>query len=1634
MPECTPALYWGNWGTIRLTPVLVQKGDTVTMTATIIKPDKVGWGCIGGSWAEIGTHQVRIPIPGSFDLVDFSPKADGFHSVKVGASDVTWTSLSSQAPANWVTPGCYCYNDGHATHMSFDGCPFSPPKGPFGPGSTFTLTLKTKTAYAGTSQDYWTPISATFGGNFGIPWSYDATCHFKYGGNLSVNLTANPSTLPEDGSASLLTATVMEATSGIRLPYQKVDFIGDFGIFNPPSAETNSNGVATSSLSSPGVDGPDMVQAYVPGGTGTALVTFTHVDHPPDDPRAHFGRYNLAMPVADPVHPGLGNYTYSQKLFSFPGKGIPFYLEAFYNSLDSQHTGPLGYGWTHSYHMVLTPPTAPSTDVRIQWRDGRESTYRGDGAGNFTPLNAGPSPVLTMPDGGHYLATEADQTAYLFDTAGKLLSITDLNGNGITFTHTTQLDRITDTSGRQINFLYTGGRLTSITSPLKTGNSVSFSYDASGNLAGITDARGKLWQFGYDSSHRLLTQTDARGITVLTNTYDSSGRVIQQKDGGTQTTTFEYTEDSSGTKTRITPPSGNSVWHYYDKGFNLVKIIDGLGNAASFSSDSRGLMMSGRDKKNAYRQMGFDSSGNAVSARDRTGAAATIAYNSLRRPTAFTDPLLRSNSFAYDAKGNLTEWTNPNGAKSTITVGSNGLPAAVSDFMGKTWSLAYDAAGLPVTITSPLSTVTTLTYDAAGRKTRIQTPLAGVALEITYDDSGLPLTQKDPLGQITSYDYDDNGNLLRETFVPNGAVTSFTYDWANRPLTATDAQGGITRFGYDADGNLASITDPDGIVITRQYDQGNRLISETDPLGHRVFYGYDANGNVTSVQNELSATWRYEYDAENRVIRETDPMGNATRLVYDKAGQITSITGPLKDTTAYLYDAAGNLSALTMPDQSVVSYGYNANGRATAVSDPLSRIWTFAYDALGRMTSQTDPNGKTENFTYDALNRITRKVLRDAAEITYAYDANSRLTALTLPGQTIAFEYDSMGNMTRATDHLGSAVMTYDRMGRLLSRTDAHGKTVAFAYTPAGRLSAVVYPGSKTVNYNYDSVGRLSSLTDWRSNQTSYQYDAVNRITGIALPNGTKTLFLYDAAGRITSRTYQKSGGAILAQYNYTYLADGKIAAVQGSKPKFNPPPAAASSFSHDPMNRLLSSRVNSTASSYAFDLRGNLTSKVSAGVTTTYQYDALNRLTSVSNGTDTTAYTYDAAGNRLSKTYNGTVSRYVRHGNSVFCLLDGGGGVTSYHIYAGAMLYSLSAAGDIAVYHQDERGSVVAVTDAAQNIVQSYAYDGYGRMTGSSGGGSHPFRFVGGHGVMADENGLYYMQARYYDPDLRRFISEDPIGLSAGLNLYGYVSGNPVSHIDPQGLQTGEAQAEAEWIQQVIPVQVKSEEEALHFWFYEGAELGYRDAGKLVSTNPIQIGNFKITPEMQESYASKVFGGSASRWRKFADWETWKYEGGARPDAVKEILQSRPTWEVQKRGTMGKAYFLEAEAAEKPLAKGLLRRTVGGSQRFLGGALNRFRAGPLYNPVGLAAGVFDGFFISDVYLSQGQVWDSRDQSWKSWDQYQDDHPNVKAIYDIGGLRNVTGGTEYLFNWVFSQGERSAYSYLDGLKKKPRRN
>ena len=205
------------------------------------------------------------------------------------------------------------------------------------------------------------------------------------------------------------------------------------------------------------------------------------------------------------------------------------------------------------------------------------------------------------------------------------------------------------------------------------------------------------------------------------------------------------------------------------------------------------------------------------------------------------------------------------------------------------------------------------------------------------------------------------------------------------------------------------------------------------------------------------------------------------------------------------------------------------------------------------------------------------------------------------------------------------------------------------------------------------------------------------------------------------------------------------------------------------------------------YDEDNNMTWGPLNGVMTSFNYDSRNRLTEIGD----TTYTYDANNYRIAVTEDNATKHYVVNPNAALSQIlmekDEHGNVMASYVYGLGLISREDAAGEISFYHYDLRGSTVALTDIDGNITDQYAYDSFGELVIQDGTTENPFLYNGRDGVTTESNGLYYMRARYYNPEIKRFINEDvilgTIEISQSLNRFAYVQGNPLIYVDPLGL-----------------------------------------------------------------------------------------------------------------------------------------------------------------------------------------------------------------------------------------------------------
>jgi len=661
----------------------------------------------------------------------------------------------------------------------------------------------------------------------------------------------------------------------------------------------------------------------------------------------------------------------------------------------------------------------------------------------------------------------------------------------------------------------------------------------------------------------------------------------------------------------------------------------------------------------------------------------------------------------------------------------------------------------------------------------------------------------------------------------------------------TDALGGQTAYGYDGQGNVITVTDANGHATSYEYDQRGRLVRQEDPAGGVRTFAYDASGNRTAIGDELDHVTSFEYDEVNRLLSITNPMGASTSHTYDAASNLLSTTDPLDRTTSFTYDELDRLTSTTDPQGSVTTFEYDAVGNRTSVTDPLAQTSTFAYDALDRVIRETDALGHSKTYAYDAVGNLTGTIDRNDRKIEYEYDLLDRLTAERwFDGdalvRTIESTYGAAGNLLTISDPDSAYAFTYDALNRLTSSDNAGTPnvphvTLSYVYDAVGnRLTAGDQFGIN-VTSEYDPRNLLIARTwegpDIDSARVEFQYDAARQLTEMSrFADATGDSFIgrstyqYDAAGRLENLKHLDALDAVIAEYDYVRdLADQLVSETHHGQTSTYSYDSAGQltgadhsnqsdeAYTYDangnrvdgdyvvgPNNQVLSDGTFE----YAYDAEGNLIRKteIATGEYTEYEYDHRNRLV---RGTVKSAggiilkevmYAYDALDRRIARTVDSdgagpmapeTVYT-VYDGAHAWADFDSSGNVVARYLFGERMdeiIARYRPTEGTAWYLTDHLGTVRDIVDAAGGLINHIDYDSFGYILAQTNPLARDrFTFTGREWEPA--LAFYYYRARFYDPQLGRFVSQDPLGFAGGdINLYRYVNNDPLGNVDPLGL-----------------------------------------------------------------------------------------------------------------------------------------------------------------------------------------------------------------------------------------------------------
>ncbi|EBO3583637.1 RHS repeat protein [Salmonella enterica] len=713
--------------------------------------------------------------------------------------------------------------------------------------------------------------------------------------------------------------------------------------------------------------------------------------------------------------------------------------------------------------------------------------------------------------------------------------------------------------------------------------------------------------------------------------------------------------------------------------------------------------------------------------------------------------------YRYDDNGQLTGVVNRAGTQVRQFAYENGLMTAHSNAAGFTcryrwqeldgaprvtehdtsdgehYRFDYDFAAGTTTVTGRQGESWQWWYDRETYITAHRTPGGGM-YRFTYNEDHFPVNIELPGGRTVAYEYDIQNRVVKTTD-PEGRVTQTQWNGEFDEITRTALDDdAVWKTQYNAHGQPVQETDPEGRVTQYAYDEQGQMCSRTDAAGGTVVTAFDSRGQMTRYTDCSGRSTGYDHDEDGNLTRVTDAEGKVVRISYNRLGLPETVNSPGKQQDRYTWNALGLMSSHRRITGSVESWRYTPRGLLAAHTDEEKRETRWQYTPEGRVAALTNGNGAQYRFSHDADGRLVREVRPDGLSRTFILDDSGYLTAIQTTG--------TQGGVRRETQQR-------DALGRLLRTENEHGQRT-FSYNRLDQITAVTLTPTEagqqqhrmqadTVRFEYDRSGWLTA-EHAGNGSIRYQRDALGNPTDITLPDGQHLTHLYYGSGHLLQTAL-----------------DG----------------LTVSEYERDSLHRQI------------MRTQGQLTRVISGNTETHYGYDALGRRIRKATYGRHTGHT---ARSRTDFVWEGfrLLQENVQQQGWRTYLYDAEQPYTPV-----ASVTGKGESRQVWYYYTDVTGTPQEVTAADGTLVWAGYIRGFGENAAdisNSGAYFHqPLRLPGQY--FDDETGLHYNLFRYYAPECGRFVSQDPIGLKGGLNLYAYAP-NPIRWIDPLGLAILEHQS----------------------------------------------------------------------------------------------------------------------------------------------------------------------------------------------------------------------------------------------------
>jgi len=1018
-----------------------------------------------------------------------------------------------------------------------------------------------------------------------------------------------------------------------------------------------------------------------------------------------------------------------------------------------------------------------------------------------------------------------------------LTEVIDPQGHAVTLTYdsSVRLVAIADALGQVTTLAYLDSadplRITRVTDPF--GRAAVLTYDGMGRLGSVTDVAGLSSSFAYDAGDFIAAMTTPYGTTTFRR--EASywvNRRIEATDpaGGTERLEYHWSNSELAT-TSSEVPTGFSAFNVDMHKYNVLywdKLAMAAGPTVS-NAVITSLLLAATDygghawARNLPHSIKGPLESRVWYAYGNTARSAGVYPWPTAIGRVLDDGASRVTTMTYNAQGGMTSTIDPAGRQTTYAYATNGLdvltveqvrsggtdivqsyagytnhlPGTVTDAAGQTTTMTYNAAGQPLTVTNAKSETTTYTYDAlTGNPLTVTGPVTGATTSYAYDGYGRVDTVTDADGYAVTTDYEPLNRVTQRTY-PDDTTETFTY--SKLSLTEQkDRLGRITRHFYDGFGRRTATLDPAGRTISQVWCDCGSMEALVDANGNRTKWERDVQGRVTrEIRADNTTDTLYTYDLAGRLKTVTDPKDQVTTHSYNVDDSLsgTAYTNEVISTpdVSYTYDAFYARVATMVDGIGTTSYTYkaaatNGAGQVASVDGPLSNdTITYTYDELGRVTVRAiNGTANTVTWAFDALGRVTSEV-NVLGTFAYTYDGvTSRLATVAYPNsQTSTYSYlNNVSDHRLQTIHhkypnantLSKFDYTYDAVGNILTWRQQADTTAAvweYGYDPADQLTSAVKKSTITPStilqrfaYAYDPGGNRT-VEQIDDAVTLSAYNNLNRLTSQA-PGGPMVIMgALNEPGTVTI-----SGASVTVDANNNFR--GTVPTTTGT----NTFTIVAKDATGNTTTQQYEVDVAGTGKTFTYDANGNLTSDG----TRTFEWDARNQLVAVNGGTRRSEFTYNGFRHRVRTvekesgvTQSDTKMLWCE---SDICEEREADGTT---ITRRAFVYAEQVGGVARFFAMDHIGSVTEVTDTASAAVGRYAFDPWGRRTLVAGTDVTTVGFTGHRSVGPS---LWLTLNRAYDADVGRWLSEDPIGLSDGPNLYAYVENRVTVWMDPLGLQ----------------------------------------------------------------------------------------------------------------------------------------------------------------------------------------------------------------------------------------------------------